>query len=573
MKYDGKFEFLRGVFFLFFGSFLVSPLEIVSRKSKVPKVFISILFSLLFLSGFAQETHNLEIIWQKASPESVFAFGRCIASGDVNGDSFSDIMIVGDSVLHSANPDSFYRGVCWVYLGGVNPDTILDIRLSNLQKCTFFALHSCDINGDGLDDVILGACNNANAYGEVLIFLGGHHMDTICDYRIRGPSAGSGFGCSIASGDVNGDSFSDLIVGACGYANLKGRVYIYYGGPNFDTNPDVILNGGHQGDYELFGTSVGGKGDVNSDGYQDMIIGAGNFGLSYNGRVYIYFGSFPPDTIADVAMIGEGSNQYLGSYGVDLLINTFGYDKAIFGCEYWPYGIPRIGPGKVYCLFGGYPMDSIPDVWMIGRYDTSGVGNSISSAGDISGISSDAILAGAAWEPGYSGYGAAYVWLSDSNLDTIPDGWIKGNQNYGSIGDAVASAGDVNGDGKDEIMVSNYVSAITPNTVWVCKYTGPGIEERPKQNAEHLTLEVKPNPAKSVVRVRCPVTVKNMKIYDITGKIIRVLDVGKMLESGQYEIRWDLRDDNQKKVATGIYFIEIKSEDKVSEIRKITVVK
>jgi hypothetical protein len=533
------------------------------------KVIVSVSLFFFVPIVLAQETHNLEIIWQKASPDSVFAFGRCIASGDVNGENLSDIMIVGDSVLHSANPDSFYRGVCWIYLGGPEPDTIPDIRLSNLQRCTFFALHSCDINGDGLDDVILGACNNANAYGEILIYLGGHHMDTICDYRIRGPQGGSGFGCTIASGDVNGDSFSDLIVGACGYANLKGRVYIYFGGPNFNTNPDVILNGGHNNDQEEFGNSVGGGGDVNNDGFSDVIVGAMNFGNG-RGRIYIYYGGNPMDTIYDVAMTGESSSQYLGESGVDFLKNNYAYDYVITGCQYWPYGFPRIGYGKVYVLFGGNSMDSIPDIWMIGRTDTSCLGTSTASAGDLNMDGCDEIISSAPWE----GYlkGAAYVWLGGNLLDSTPDAWIKGVQ-YDDDIRMVSSAGDVDNDGRDEIMASNYASNYTPKRVWVCKYTGPGIEERPKQNAEHLTLEVKPNPAKSVVRVRCPVTVKNMKIYDITGKIIRVLDVGKMLESGQYEIRWDLRDDNRKKVATGIYFIEIKTESKESEIRKITIIK
>ncbi|MDH5684256.1 MAG: T9SS type A sorting domain-containing protein, partial [candidate division WOR-3 bacterium] len=102
----------------------------------------------------------------------------------------------------------------------------------------------------------------------------------------------------------------------------------------------------------------------------------------------------------------------------------------------------------------------------------------------------------------------------------------------------------------------------------------PGIgEERLTQNASCLTLEIKPNPTRSMIRVRCPVSVKEIKIYDITGKIIKTIDVIKKVESGQYEIKWDLRDDNRKRISTGIYFIEIKTEDKESEIRKITVVK
>jgi hypothetical protein len=315
------------------------------------KIKVLAIFSALFFSSLlAQETHNLEIIWQKASPDSVFYFGGCIASGDVNGDSFSDIMIVGDSVL-DMTLDSAYRGVCWLYFGGANIDTIPDIRLNNLQKLTFWSLHSDDINGDGFNDVILGACNNAGGYGEVLVFLGGNPMDTICDYGVRGPMLASIFGCSVSSGDVNGDSYKDLIVGAYwsaprpgGY--LMGQVYIYFGGPNFDTMPDVILNGGHENDQEGFGTSVAGGGDVNGDGISDVIIGAGNFGPGLQGRVYIYFGGDPMDTTYDVAMSGEGSLQRLGWGGVDFLKNQTDYDYAITGTQFWSTGSGH--PGKIY---------------------------------------------------------------------------------------------------------------------------------------------------------------------------------------------------------------------------------
>ncbi len=523
--------------------------------------------SFLICFCFAQETYNLDIIWQKGSPDSVFYFGRCIASGDVNDDSFSDIMIVGDSVFHSPNPDSFYRGVCWVFLGGSNPDTILDIRLSNLQKCIFRSLTSTDVNGDGFSDVCCGATNNAGGYGAVLIFLGGNPMDSICDYVLRGPSGGSCFGCAVSSGDVNGDSFADLIVGAYGaYVRpgfFPGRVYIYFGGPGFDTIPDVILNGGHENDLEQFGNSVSGSGDVNNDGFDDIIIGARTFGPNIQGRIYIYFGGNPMDTIYDVAMIGEGSNQSLGWFRVDFLKNNSTYDYAITGCRFWPYGFPREGPGKVYILFGGNLMDSIPDVLMIGRTDTSGLGECTASAGDLNGDSCDDIISGAPIE--YDHKGTAYIWLGGTLLDTIPDAWIRGEVGRDRIGFYVATADDVDGDGKDEIMVSNYAGSTTKR-VWVCKYTGPGIEERLTQNAEHLTLEINPNPAKGVLRVRVPPTLflphswgedrrRGIKIFDVSGKLIKEIASALPRNDGMVKI-------SLKGISQGIYFLRVGKETK-----------
>lgn len=72
-------------------------------------------------------------------------------------------------------------------------------------------------------------------------------------------------------------------------------------------------------------------------------------------------------------------------------------------------------------------------------------------------------------------YGKGVVWLGDAPLDSIEDANIIENMPI-EIGWVVASAGDVNGDGYDEVMFSNY-AADSNQTVWVCRYTGPGIEE------------------------------------------------------------------------------------------------
>lgn len=85
----------------------------------------------------------------------------------------------------------------------------------------------------------------------------------------------------------------DLIVGAYGAAPMPGgidmgQVFIYFGGSNFDTIPDVILNGGHCNDQEGFGAFIGQCADVNNDGYDDLVIDAVNFGAC-NGRLYIFW--------------------------------------------------------------------------------------------------------------------------------------------------------------------------------------------------------------------------------------------------------------------------------------------
>uniref|UniRef100_A0A7C6EAU8 T9SS type A sorting domain-containing protein n=1 Tax=candidate division WOR-3 bacterium TaxID=2052148 RepID=A0A7C6EAU8_UNCW3 len=609
MKHRGKTNFLERKFVSIFGFYSFSalenvkrkrkipkgaipifvvllsltPLEIINRKSKVSKSIVSIVIFLVFLTGFAQETHNLEIIWTIPGNPVLCAFGFNLTSGDVDNDGHPDIIVSADT--YTAVGTTPYLGRAYLYYGNGIGDTVPDVVLKSpfAKGTTPTRVHSADINGDNFDDIIIGEANANEGFGGITIFWGGNPVDTVPDIILPGRRPQDGFfGVGLASGDVNGDSYSDLIVGAYGTAPmpggfLMGRVYIYFGGPNFDTIPDVILNGGHEGDDECFGCTVGGGGDVNSDGFEDVIIGAYQYGTSTwgDGRIYIYLGGSPMDTIFDVAMIGEYPNQNLGLAGLGLITNNFDYDHAVFGDPFWPLG--SMNRGKVYVLFGGNPMDSIPDVWMIGRIDTSWLGTWTASAGNLNLDNCDEIISGAPWE----GYlkGAAYVWLGGNLLDTTPDAWIKGVQYDDDIGRIVASAGDVDGDGKDEIMVSNYASDYTPKRVWVCKYTGPGTaESRLPFTAFRRPPEVKPNPARSVIRVRCSLPVKNIRIYDITGKIIKTIDVSKKLETGQYVIKWDLRDDNQKKVATGVYFIEVtinavSRNAELREIRKITVVK
>jgi hypothetical protein len=108
------------------------------------------------------------------------------------------------------------------------------------------------------------------------------------------------------AGDVNGDGYEDLIVGT--YHKLSGRAFVYFGGPTFDTIPDVILNA--RENILQFGESVSGAGDLNGDGYDDVLIGASLAPPS--GKAYIFHGGDPMDTIPDLIL---RSNSDWGNFG------------------------------------------------------------------------------------------------------------------------------------------------------------------------------------------------------------------------------------------------------------------
>ena len=136
-----------------------------------------------------------------------------------------------------------------------------------------------DVNGDGYSDIIVGARSNdagGTDAGRAYIYFGGTSIDNIADVIMTGEAAGDQFGISVSTaGDVNGDGYSDVIVGArsndAGGSNA-GRSYIYFGGTSMDNTADVIMTG--EAAFDNFGISVSTAGDVNGDGYSDVIVGA-----------------------------------------------------------------------------------------------------------------------------------------------------------------------------------------------------------------------------------------------------------------------------------------------------------
>jgi len=151
-----------------------------------------------------------------------------------------------------------------------------------------------DVNGDGFSDVIVGvrlATVDSLLYaGEAFLFLG-PDLATVVPLPDPAPEYGGCFGRSVSSADVNGDGFDDVIVGAPrGASSPPSRAIVFLGPdadsiiPLFQPIPDT---GAH------FGISVSGAGDVNGDGFDDVIVGAGSadpWGISGAGEAFLYLG-------------------------------------------------------------------------------------------------------------------------------------------------------------------------------------------------------------------------------------------------------------------------------------------
>ena len=155
-------------------------------------------------------------------------------------------------------------------------------------------------------------------------------MNNVADLTMTGEAANNQFGRSVSTaGDVNDDGYSDVIVGASGYSSDTGRAYIYYGGASMNNAADVTMTG--EAISDNFGVSVSTAGDVNGDGYSDVIVGAHQYS-SNTGRAYIYYGGVSMDNASDVTMTGEATNNAFGlSVSTAGDVNGDGYSDVIVG--------------------------------------------------------------------------------------------------------------------------------------------------------------------------------------------------------------------------------------------------
>lgn len=388
----------------------------------------------------------MQTFTQELTPD--LSFGNSTASaGDVNNDGFDDIIVGAPGYENGL-------GIAYIYFGGELMDDVVDVTFiieSNTPNTHFGAAVSSagDVNNDGYDDVIVGAYGYNFEDGRVFIYYGGEEMDDIPDIVLSDEFGIFGAAVSTA-GDLNDDGFDDVLVGAFYNTYATGKAYVYYGGSLMDDIPDLMMTGEQYNNY--FGT-VSSAGDVNNDGFLDVLDGASGYSTAvppahnFVGRAYIYYGGPDMDDIADVIMEGEDGGNYFGGSVSGLGdVNGDGIDDIIVGAD----GYNEL-TGRAYIYFGGEDMDNTPDIVMTGEEMSSGFGNSVSGAGDINNDMHNDVIVGAFANDGY--VGKTYVYYGSENMDDVADETMIGEAEGDGYGGSVSRAGDVNNDGYDEYMV------------------------------------------------------------------------------------------------------------------------
>jgi hypothetical protein len=234
------------------------------------------------------------------------------SAGDVNGDGYGDVIIGATSV----SPN----GAAYVILGGPGglltaSPTVIAGPASNFGYSVWGA---DDVNGDGYADVIVGAQEASSATGAAYVYLGGSGgISTTPAPTLLGPGGTNGFfGCAVSgAGDVNGDGYSDVVVGAFEVSSAVGAAYVYFGGSGgLSTVPTALANPNPPtgGSPGFFGFAVAGPGDINGDGYADVAIGADE-NSGGNGAAYIFNGKLGGvSTSANTTLYGTAANGAFG---------------------------------------------------------------------------------------------------------------------------------------------------------------------------------------------------------------------------------------------------------------------
>jgi hypothetical protein len=392
--------------------------------------------------------------------------------GDLNGDGYSDLVVTAP-LIDGGGRD---RGAAFLYFGG--PSGLATATVTRLNDPLgrdgdafgVAAAIAGDLDADGYADLLIGAAGAGEHQGAAYVFHGaayGIHREPRALLVNRGAND-DWFGASVAGvGDVDGDGYADALVGASGVdggGRDWGRAWLFPGGARgVDAAQALRLESLSPRDYDHFGYALAGAGDLNGDGYADLVFGSPGIDIAGQivgvdrGAVYVFHGG--PDRPSQLpaarleaplpldhdrfgfAVASAGDTD--GDGYDDILIGAPGSDAATedAGAVY----LFRGGPGGVQALPTAVLED--PRIETFDRFGTS-----VAAAGDVDGDGFADIVVGTSGAE--RGRGLVFHGGREG-VSPVPGAVLHDplGPGYNHFADAVAGAGDVDGDGLDDVLI------------------------------------------------------------------------------------------------------------------------
>ena len=512
-------------------------------------------------------TYGLKVVGADTNDLSGFSVA---GAGDVNKDGIGDVII--GAPIRDLPQGRWFAGSAYVLYGSATPTNIdlltltsaqgFQIEGAGLNNWTGRSVSPAgDVNGDGFDDVALGAPYATGPAGRSLagkgfVIFGSaagatvdlRNLDPQQGFAIIGANNGDQIGVSVSgAGDFNGDGFQDVVVGAPEMSGngqaAAGRAYVVFGSGQPDTvdlqtltkAQGIDIQGAVVGDKS--GRAVSGAGDLNADGKSDILIGApfADPGSRTDaGRVYVVYGSTSPGNV-NLAQLGAQEGFTIDGAAPDDAagravaaardINGDGKPDVVVGA-------PGAGTdaGSSYVVFGkASPTDvdlaSLPSSQgfaIHGATAGDNSGNAVAGVGDVNGDGFRDVAVGApkAAGLGRQNAGASYVVFGSASPSTVNLASMSGSQGITAVGAAadnesgfsVAGAGDVNGDGKPDVLIgAPYAegSASSAGLSYVIFGTTPPPTPPPTPSPSlSPSLTPTPTPTPTVIRRKLPLKVK-----------------------------------------------------------------
>ncbi|MBS1582926.1 MAG: FG-GAP repeat protein [Bacteroidetes bacterium] len=393
-------------------------------------------------------------------------------AGDVNGDGYADMAVGSPNHSSSRGRVQVFRGDASIVLDNAHKWTFTGATAADQMGAAVFT--AGDVDGDGISDLAVGIPARGGT-GAIKVLYGASDLLTAsAQWSLSGTADYMNLGyCVSSAGDVNGDGYSDVLVGAPTGPSAPGTAQLFMGGPT-GLSATAAWTGTGAVNGQRYGNAVASAGDVNGDGYGDVLVGApfyqggGDPGWAYRGRAYLYLGSASGLSAAP-AWTGTGDHVE-GRYGWSLSsagdVNGDGYGDVIIGA--YSYDIAATdglgSQGKAYVYLGSAAGLSATASWTAnGTALTTNFGSSVAQAGDVNGDGYDDVIIGAPYYDlgAAANHGAAYVYQgSPAGLGSTPAWSAIGEQASAFYGESVSMAGDVNGDGYSDVIVGAYMQDV-----------------------------------------------------------------------------------------------------------------